>query len=121
MRLNRTVRDGALILSDGQETILTIQEEKKDNAFHILLDGKLQSDVVHDLQDELNSLVIMGFDLRIDLQKVRYISSSCARVFLDIQILVDKNQKGSVTLCNVPAEIMQQLESTGMTELLIIE
>lgn len=121
MNLKRTVSDDALILSDGEEIVMIMHEVKKDNVFEIALEGSLKSDVVHDLQDELESLVLMGFGLRVDLQKVTYVSPSCEKAFVDIQRLIDKSENGSIVLCKLPQPIQQQFERSGMSELLVIE
>ena len=121
MALQRKVTGDTLCLMNGGEQVLSMREVQKDRCFEIILEGSLKSDVVFDLQDELTSLMIAGFDLRLDLEKVTYLSPACANAFLDIQMEMDRKGKGSLTLCSVSGAVMQQLESTGMSELLMIE
>ena len=123
MRPTRVQEGDTLILKSGEEFILSVQEilREKDHAFDIVLTGNLRSDAVHDLYDELESLVIMGFGLRIDMEKVEYISSACSKAFLNLQLKVDREGKGSLVLRNVPSAIYAQMESIGLTELLEIE
>lgn len=121
MKLERIVKDGKLILMSGDVQVLSIQEVQNDDTFEINLDGSLKSETAHELQDELEALAIMGFNLRVDMSKVQYMSSACADVFLKIQIMMDKRGKGSLVLLNVPVPILSEMNNTGLSELLMIE
>ena len=121
MRLERTVNEGEIILSDGAQRVLTIRENQENDDFTIELDGSLKSDTVHELQDELEMLLVMGFDLKVDLRKTTFVSAACADVFLNLQLKVDEREKGSLTLVNVPQKIMEEFRNTGIAELLRIE
>lgn len=121
MKLRRVVQGEELSLFQGEEKVLSIRETQQGNAFTIQLEGSLKSDTVHELQDELGSMSVLGLDLRVDMEKVKYMSSACADVFLKLQLDMDSRGKGSLTLLHVPAEILRELSSTGMAELLMIE
>lgn len=121
MKLERTIQDNTLVLSEGDNKVLSIREVQNENTFEIYLDGSVRSDTVHELQDELSALAVMGFYLRVDLEKVSYLAASGVKIFADIQMMADKSGKGSLTLCRVPEAIMKQLDSMSMTWLLDIE
>lgn len=121
MKLKRIVKDGELVLFAGDDQVLSIGETKKETVFEIRLVGSLRSDTVHELQDELESLRIMGFDLRVDMQNVTYLSAACADVFLKLQLAMDAQGKGKLVLFHVPESILTEMKSTGLSELLMIE
>lgn len=121
MKLQRKTNDNTISLYDGPNLIFQMTEAEKDGAVELVLSGSLRSDAVHDLQDELAALAGMGMDLVLDFSKVTYLSSACQQALLVIQQQMDRTGKGSLTICKLPGAILKELESTGISELLMIE
>lgn len=121
MSITRTVRDDALILSDGTELVLTMKEVQDDAGVLVSLNGSLRSDTVHDFQDELVALATLGLDMRLDFSKITYLSYACMQALLVVQQKMDSMGRGSLTLIKIPPAILAEMESTGISELLVIE
>lgn len=119
--MKRIIEDDQLILYYGDEKVLTMTEYQEDQTVRVVLDGSLKSETVFDLQDELTALTILGMDIRLNMEKVTYLSSACVRAMLIVQQKMDTLGKGTLTLEKVPCSIYKELESTGASELFMIE
>ena len=121
MSLNRKMLDDTLILSDDSGQILSVRETEQDDRIRIILEGSLKSETAHDFEDELTAFAVLGMDLLVDFEKVTYLSSACTRVLLQIQQKIDGTGKGSLILKNLPDPIRDEMEKTGVLELLLTE
>ena len=121
MRLTRKVDGNSISLLEGTNTIFTMKETREDMCMVVTLEGSMKSDVEYDFKDEMMMLIFCGLDLKLDFSKVDYLSPSCARVLLYIQQEIDKRERGSLVLSKMPIAILKELESTGLSELLMIE
>lgn len=121
MGIVSVVKDDCVCLTDRNSTVLHIQETIKDNEVTIALEGDLRSDTAFALGDELKTLVLLNYNLSVDLQKASGLSTSCCRAFLSIQQTIDNNEKGSMKLVRIPAAILEKMAATGLTALLQIE
>lgn len=119
--MKRIVNDEQLVLLDGQKEILRINEIQEQNVVKIKLDGSLRSETAYDFQDELTALAILGMDLQLDFEKVTYLSAACVQVMLKLQQKMDDIGRGTLTLVKLPETIYAELQSTGTSELLMIE
>ena len=106
---------------DGDRTVLTMQEEEIEGGFILKLSGELRSDVAHDVYDEMVALITVGMDIIVDFEGVTYITATTQDIFRRVQIKSDELGKGSLTLCHLPRKILAEFESTGASELLMIE
>lgn len=120
MSIIRNVKGDTLVLLEDGKEILSITEVIKDQRVNIRLDGSLKMSVEHDFLDEMMTFVILGFDLSIDFTNVHYLSSACVEVLLKIQQKMDDQGKGNLFLYYIPKDILDELKSTGMSELLDI-
>ena len=121
MKLTRKVEGDCIQLADDTNVIFTMKEIKEDNYVTVILEGSLRSDVVYDFQDEMVTLALFGLDLKLNFSAVTYLSSACAKALLEIQQKMDSIGKGSLVLLKIPEVILKELESTGLSELLMIE
>lgn len=121
MSLTREMEGESLVLKKEDQIILTLTEQQTDNTVTVILDGSLKSETVHDFQDELMALILYGIDIVLDFEKVTYLSSACAQVLLNVQMKADDLGKGSIRMCKMPSVIMDDLDSTGLSDLLWIE
>ena len=86
----------------------------------VALDGELDTITAKELEGNLHSAVDHDVtELVFDLEKLEYISSAGLRVLLAAQKVM--NRQGSMTVRNVPTDIMDTFEITGFDLLLNIE
>lgn len=117
----RKIENDSIVFTDGSSTFLTIQEEETEDAIQLEIVGELRSDIAHDLLDELIALATVGANIRINFEKVSYITPTIQHVFLRVQQKMDSLGKGTLTLRKLPQTIYQEFEATGTSELLMIE
>ena len=122
MSLKRIMQGDTLLLYKGNDLVLSLEEVQQDEkTIAIKLNGILNSDALHDFQDELTALTYLGLDLLIDFESVTYLSSGCVQVLVDIQQKMDRQGKGHLILRKMPDALMKELDSTGASELLDVE
>lgn len=119
--LERILEGDSIIFRNGSVTVLTIAEKETDMGVDMQLQGELRSDVAHELADELTALATVGISVVVDFTGVTYITSTILDVFLSVQQLMDSMNKGSMVLKNMPTNVFQEFEKTGISELLLIE
>ena len=112
--------DTVSFCNDGN-CVLSITESEQEGKIVMMLKGELRSDLVHDFEDELIALTTVGANICVDLQGLTYLSSTAQYSFLRVQQKMDRLHKGSLTLCNLTDDIYKEFESTGVSELLMIE
>ena len=117
----RKIEGDSICFFDSSSNFLTIQEEEKEDSVLLTIAGELRSDVAHDLLDELIALATVGVNIRVDFGKVTYITPTVQHVFLRVQQKMDSMGKGTLTLRNLSQTIYHEFESTGTSELLMIE
>lgn len=123
MRLRRKMEGDILCLMDGETRVLSMQEAQDPDAkvITVVVTGDLKNDTVHDFGDELLALAGFGQDIVLSLEGVGYISNMAMHALLDVQKRLDERGQGSLTLQKVNPEVMKAMESTGISELLMIE
>lgn len=121
--LTRKMEDDTLLLLDGPEQVFSMREtlDEEQKKVSIVVTGSLKNDSVHDFGDELLAIAGFGLDIRLSLEGATYISHGAMRALLDVQKRLDTLGQGSLTLEKVPKEVLKAMESTGITELLMIE
>ena len=123
MRLRRKMEGDVLCLMDGETRVLSMQEvqDPDTKVITVTVTGDLKNDTVHDFGDELLALAGFGQEIILSLEGVGYISNMAMRALLDVQKRLDDLGRGSLTLQRVDPTVLKAMESTGITELLMIE
>lgn len=121
MALTRSFGEDSWTLSDRGEEILTVQETVSDREVLVAVKGSLRSDTEQYFQDELVALSTVGMDIVVDCKELTYIANACQLALLTVQQKMDDMGKGTLTLRNVPREILADFEKTNLHELLMIE
>lgn len=124
MSITRITKEDTIVLMDNAKQVLAItelQDEKEQDCIVVVLEGSLKSDTVHEFQDEMITLAIFGMNIKMDFAKVTYVSSACVQALLKIQQKMDNVGKGSLTIIKLPSQIRAEFDSTGISELLMIE
>ena len=84
----------------------------------LALEGRLDTSTAPELEKEINDVMDGLIELTLDFKCLDYISSAGLRVLLAAQ--KQMNKQGSMTLCNVNADIMEIFDITGFSDILTI-
>lgn len=106
---------------DGDTSILTVDEVDHSGGVLMVMKGQLRSDTAHFIQNELDAFTTVGVKVWLDFKDVTFVAPSFLAALLNAQQLVDFFRKGEVVLKNIPDAIYQEMDRTGITELLMIE
>lgn len=98
---------------------MQIQKEKQNEAVTLKLDGRLDTVTAPGLEAAVNQLEDDVRHLVLDMGGVQYISSAGLRVLLGAQKKM--NRTGSMKLIGVCESVMEILEMTGFSDILVIE
>ena len=99
--------------------MLNITKSIENNVADFALEGRLDTVTAPELEKELKVSLDGVTELRIDFEKLDYISSAGLRVLLSAQ--KQMNQQGTMTLYHVNQTIMEIFEVTGFSDILTIE
>lgn len=110
-----------MLFYDGDKLLLTAEEKDTEDGVLIILKGSMRSDVVYQIQDEVDCYSSANMKVTMDWKDVTYASSSALRGLLDSQKNIDSLRKGDLTLRNIPAPILRDMKEIGLTALLYIE
>ncbi|MDR1705334.1 MAG: STAS domain-containing protein [Clostridiales bacterium] len=100
--------------------IMTITKTQGDGTLILALQGRLDTATAPQLQEELIPALADAKNVVLDFANLAYISSAGLRVLL----MGEKQAKlgpASMTLRNVPEEVLEVLSMTGFTDILNIE
>ena len=98
---------------------MQIQKEKQNEAVTLKLDGRLDTVTAPGLEAAVNQLEDDVRHLVLDMGGVQYISSAGLRVLLGAGKKM--NRTGSMKLIGVCESVMEILEMTGFSDILVIE
>ncbi len=98
---------------------MKINKTVNGTELNIALEGRLDTTTAPELETELKNSLEGITDLKLDLEKLEYISSAGLRVLLSTQKTM--NKQGSMSLRHVGDVIMEIFEVTGFTDILTIE
>lgn len=98
---------------------MQIQKEKQNEAVTLRLAGRLDTVTAPGLEAAVNQLEDDVRHLVLDMGGVQYISSAGLRVLLGAQKKM--NRIGSMKLIGVCESVMEILEMTGFSDILVIE
>lgn len=110
-----------MVFQDGDVLILTVDEVDFQGGILMVLKGQLRSDTAHFIQNELDAFITVGLKVWMDFKEVTFVAPSFLSALLNSQQLVDFFHKGEIVLRNIPDAIYQEMDETGITELLIME
>ena len=97
---------------------MNINKSLKDNELVIALEGRLDTNTVADLENEVRNLEEIK-KLTFDFEKLEYISSAGLRILLSCQKKM--NMQGEMIIKNVNDAIKEIFEITGFNDILTIE
>ena len=98
--------------------MLTINKSIEGSKALFALEGRLDTVTAPDLEKELKDNLDGITELKLDFEKLEYISSAGLRVLLAAQKTMTK--QGEMTLTNVNETIMEIFEVTGFSDILTI-
>ncbi len=119
--LTRKMKDNSMLFYEGEDLILTVEETETDDGILMALKGSLRSEAAHHIQDELDAFTTVGEKVIIDFKEVTSIAPSVLNALLNAQQLIDFLRQGEIVLKNIPESVYQEMDETGITELLMIE
>lgn len=99
--------------------MLSINKTVRDESAVFSLAGRLDTVTAPELEKEIRDSIDGLRELKLDLEKLDYISSAGLRVLLSTQKTMNNQDKMKVT--NVNEAIMEIFEVTGFVEILTIE
>jgi anti-sigma B factor antagonist len=84
----------------------------------VIINGRIDSYTAPALSEQLNNITSKNrYKIILDLSDVVFVSSAGLRVFIDIQKICKKNNKGEVLLVTIPPRVYETLELAGFTPL----
>lgn len=98
---------------------MIINKTVNGSEMKVELEGRLDTTTAPQLEAVFRRNISGITELVIDMEKLAYISSAGLRVLLSAQKVM--NKQGSMTIRNVPPEIMDIFEVTGFVDILNIE
>lgn len=99
--------------------MLNITKNANGNALKIILEGRLDTTTAPQLEAQLQDALGSVTDLKLDLEKLEYISSAGLRVLLASQKIM--NKQGTMVISNASAEVKEIFDVTGFSDILTIE
>ena len=99
--------------------MLNISKTIDEGKALFVLEGRLDTETSPDLDKEVLECPEDVTELRMDFEKLDYISSTGLRVLLTAQKIM--RNRGSFVVCNVNEIVMEIFEVTGFSDILTIE
>ena len=99
--------------------MLKIEQTMENEKAVFALEGRLDTVTAPELEQALKAVLPGLTELKLDLEKLEYISSAGLRVLLSAQKVM--NRQGTMTLSKVSETIMEIFEVTGFSDILTIE
>lgn len=97
---------------------MTIHHTENGTGLKVALEGRLDTTTASQLETFLKEHIAGKQELSFDFAKLEYISSAGLRVLLGTQ--KSMNGQGTMTICNVNADISEIFEITGFADILTI-
>ena len=99
--------------------MLNITKNANGNELKVILEGRLDTTTAPQLEEQLGAALEGITDLKLDLEKLEYISSAGLRVLLSSQKTM--NKQGTMVITNASAEVKEIFDVTGFSDILTIE
>ena len=119
--ITRQIDGDTMIFHNNDTLILTVDELDFNGGIQMFFKGQLTSDTVHFIQNELDAFTSLGIKVYLNFKDVTFVAPSFLHALLKTQDLVDFFKKGEIILTNIPDSVYQEMDETGITELLMIE
>ncbi len=100
--------------------MLNIVKKQEGGTLTVALEGRLDTNTAPDFQSELEPMLGDIAALRLDCEKLDYISSAGLRVLLTFEQELEAQEK-PMTLCHVNEIINDVFDVTGFLDILTIE
>ena len=125
----RVIEDDLITYYRGEEKLFWLKETEEENGVRLVFSGEMLSETVHEFRDELMAFASVGVNMIIDFKEIKYMAVAYMQALLEVQVELDKAQKkdgsqsknAEMKLINVPQTLYDEMEKTGVTELLLIE
>ncbi|MCH4192283.1 MAG: STAS domain-containing protein [Butyrivibrio sp.] len=98
---------------------MNVSESIEGSRVVLQVEGRVDTTTAPELEAVIEKVIPRCDELRIDMQKLEYISSAGLRVLLSAHKQMVK--KGRMVLCNVGENVMEVFEVTGFMDFLEIE
>ncbi len=98
---------------------MQIEQEKQEEKLTLKLSGRLETSTAPMLQETVEKELEGVMQLRLDMERLEYVSSAGLRVLLTTQKKMTA-KGGTMTLYHVNEDIMEVFEITGFKEILVI-
>ena len=99
--------------------MLDITKKVDGTTINLQLSGRLDTDTVSQLDDEIAAIPDMVTDMVIDMDDLEYVASSGLRVLL-MATKTMRSRGGDCTMVNVPDLIVEVFEMTGLDDVFTI-
>lgn len=94
--------------------------EQKDDELVLHTEGRIDTYTAEEFEKELLAGIGKADCVRLNFEKVQYVSSAGLRALLNGQKKVN-SKKRKMILCNVNSTVEEVLESTGFIDILTVE
>lgn len=99
--------------------MLNIKKKSEGTKLTFVLEGRLDTETSHLLDDEVAGIPDIVVDLVFDMDDLEYVSSSGLRVLL-VAAKIMNDRGGTCSMVNVPELIRETFEITGLTNVFTI-
>ena len=99
--------------------MLNIAKSTENGKAILSLDGRLDTVTAPDFDKTVREVITGITELKLDCEKLEYISSAGLRVLLAAQKIM--NTQGIMKVCNVNETVMEIFDVTGFSDILTIE
>ncbi len=98
-----------------------LEKKQEGNKTELILDGRLDTNAAMDFDNYIKEIITPNLkELVIDMKNCNYMASSGLRVVVNAQKGMDANQ-GTLVFRNVPGDVMEVFDMTGLVDLLTFE
>ena len=108
-------------LTDCGKPIVSVKETAEGKNVQIVLKGNLRSDTASFFIDELYALATADCEVTLDCEALTDISNACQLGLIDTQQMMDKFDRGMLTLTQLPPSLMDDFQASGVAGALMIE
>ena len=97
---------------------MLITDKLCDKCLEVSIEGRLDTITAPELENKLKAFLPQITELKLNFEKLDYISSAGLRVLLSCRKIM--NKQGKMTVSNVKSEVMDIFEVTGFSDILTI-
>lgn len=113
--------DVLVISEENGGTLLSVKETVLDGCMLFELTGELKNEIAYEFEDELDAVLTVQHNIRIDLSGVSFIASAGLHTLLRAQQFVDKTPDGSMIISGISGSVAKMFEDNGFLELFRFE